>query len=132
MAPVHAAAQSATFVAPPRTIADITAILDQEKPDPAAVRKMRAAAETAPPLDASRAALAKFHFNRSEARVRLGDYRGALADGQQALEIGEGAVPPRQIEGIRRHVALIYLSMGDPKNALEVFLSIAQTRKDRS
>jgi CHAT domain-containing protein/tetratricopeptide (TPR) repeat protein len=129
MAPVHAAAQSATFVAPPRTIADITAILDQEKPDPAAARKLRAAAEAVPPVGASRPTLAKFHFDRSEARVRLGDYRGALADAQLALDIGEGAVTPREIEGIRRHVALIYLSMGDPKNALEVFLSIAQTAK---
>jgi hypothetical protein len=31
--PVFAQAPGAGFVAPPRTIADITAILDQEKPD---------------------------------------------------------------------------------------------------
>ena len=34
----------AGFVAPPRTIADITAILDSEKPDPAALVKLKAAA----------------------------------------------------------------------------------------
>ena len=36
-------------VIPPRTIADITAILDQEKPDPARLKKLQAAADAPPP-----------------------------------------------------------------------------------
>ena len=43
------------FVAPPRTIADITAFLDQEKPDPAKRAKTEADAEAEPPAGASRA-----------------------------------------------------------------------------
>jgi hypothetical protein len=35
------AAAQTSFVAPPRTTADITAILDQEKPDPAKAVKVR-------------------------------------------------------------------------------------------
>src|SRR5580658_10175346 len=38
-----------TFVAPPRTIADVAAILDSEKPDPAKIAKRKADADAAPP-----------------------------------------------------------------------------------
>jgi hypothetical protein len=42
--------QTANFVPPPRNIADITSILDQEKPDPTKLAKMTAEAEAqAPP-----------------------------------------------------------------------------------
>ena len=54
-----AAAAPAAFVAPPRTIADITAILDSEKPDPAKIEKIRAAADANPPAGASRDELAR-------------------------------------------------------------------------
>src|SRR5689334_13218214 len=42
-----------TFVAPPRTIADITAILDNEKPDAAKLAERKADAEAAPPKSGS-------------------------------------------------------------------------------
>ena len=42
------------FVAPPRTIADITAILDSEKPDDAKIAERKAHADATPPADASR------------------------------------------------------------------------------
>ena len=44
-----AQAPAPTFVAPPRSIADITAILDQEKPDPAKRAKREADANAEPP-----------------------------------------------------------------------------------
>ena len=44
----------AAFVAPPRTIADITAILDSEKPDPQKIAAIKAAADAPPPVGASR------------------------------------------------------------------------------
>ena len=37
-----------TFVAPPRTIADIAAILDREKPDEAQIAKRKATADASP------------------------------------------------------------------------------------
>jgi hypothetical protein len=51
-----ALAQSQTpgFIPPPRTIADITAILDQEKPDPQALVRLWAAADALPPAGADR------------------------------------------------------------------------------
>ena len=50
-------AQTAAYVAPPRTIADITAILDQ-KLDPEKVAKMRADVDAVPPVGSARAEVA--------------------------------------------------------------------------
>ena len=57
------AAVSRTFVAPPRTIADITAILDQDKPDAAKIAERQADAEAAPPKSGSAADLAQFYYD---------------------------------------------------------------------
>ena len=48
-APKDAVAIRAVFVAPPRTIADITEILDKEKPDPAKLAKLKGDADKPPP-----------------------------------------------------------------------------------
>ena len=73
---VLAQEQKAIFVPPPRTVADITAILDQEKPDPnkAAKAARRSGRQAACPT-AARAALAKFHDGRCTARGTLGELR---------------------------------------------------------
>ena len=49
-------APAATFVAPPRTISDITAVLDSERPDPAKINELRAKADAQPPAGLSKAA----------------------------------------------------------------------------
>src|SRR5262245_56577847 len=59
-APICALAQTA----PPRTIADITAILNREKPDPQVLARKRAAAQAQPPDGLSPADLAKFYYDR--------------------------------------------------------------------
>jgi hypothetical protein len=51
-----------SFVAPPRTAADITAILDQEKPDQAKAAKIHADANAIPPASTDDRALAQFLF----------------------------------------------------------------------
>src|SRR5262249_17812174 len=76
-------ASAQTFVAPPRTIADITAILDQEKPDPVRMAKLRADAEILPPADADNRALTQFYFKRAETRAGLARYRDAIADAER-------------------------------------------------
>jgi hypothetical protein len=47
--PARTSAPTVYFVAPPRTITDITAILNQEKPDPKLAAKLRAEADAIPP-----------------------------------------------------------------------------------
>jgi hypothetical protein len=59
-----------SFVAPPRTIADITAVLDSEKPDEAQIAKRKAAAD-ASPGGLTGPKLAEFLFDRAAARALL-------------------------------------------------------------
>jgi|SRR6516165_6741401 len=83
-----AAAQTA-FVAPPRSTADITAVLDQEKPDPAKAAKIRGDADATPPssLNDNRG-LAQFYFARAQARAGLGRNVEAIADCEKAIVHG--------------------------------------------
>src|SRR5258708_32214176 len=63
---------SASLVAPPRTISDITAILDQQKPDPAVIAKLTETADAAVPTRLKGQALAEFYYKRAHARTLLG------------------------------------------------------------
>jgi CHAT domain-containing protein len=83
-APV-ALAQRAGLVAPPRTIADITAFLDQEKPDPTKRAKMEADADAQPPTQADPAKLKDFYFRRAQARSGVGRLADAIADCEKAV-----------------------------------------------
>src|SRR5262245_44072939 len=65
-------AAPAAFVAPPRTIADITAILDQQKPDPAKKAAATAAADREPPAGASAQELGEFHYQRGMIANEIG------------------------------------------------------------
>ncbi|MDR3466544.1 MAG: CHAT domain-containing protein [Xanthobacteraceae bacterium] len=80
----------AAFVAPPRSVADITAILDQQKPNPTEVAKLTVQAEAVPPHDAKPNDLADFYYNRAQARATLGRGRDALADAELAVKFGQG------------------------------------------
>ncbi len=116
----------AGFVAPPRTIADITAILDKERPDPAKLAELKADADAAPPKAASAADLAQFYYDRGNARALLARNKEALADGLKALEVGKGAIELKQVSRIRQFVGLQYIATGDPKQAVLVFQSIVR------
>jgi CHAT domain-containing protein len=108
------------FVPPPRTIADITAILDSEKPDQARIAERKAAADAVPPAAASPGKLGEFYFNRAEARALLARNKEALADGLQALAVGQKALDVRVLGRIRRLVAQQYRALGDPKSAIAI------------
>src|SRR5215468_7689819 len=68
----------ASFLPPPRSIADITAVLDSEKPDPATLARTKSAADAEPSDDLSQDSLAQFYYARSEAREILGRSVDAL------------------------------------------------------
>src|SRR5580698_4322323 len=120
-APADASAVQPVFVAPPRTIADITAILDSEKPDAAKDAQRKAEAEAAPPANASPVKLAQFYYDRGNARALLAQNKDALADGLQALAINKSAGDYTQLVRIRQFVGLQYKALGDPKNAAAIF-----------
>ena len=86
-----ATAAPKSLVAPPRTVSDITAILDQQKPDPARVEQLRVVADAAVPGGLKGLQLAEFHYKRGQARAQLGRNDEALADAELAVSNGKGA-----------------------------------------
>jgi CHAT domain-containing protein len=112
------------FVAPPRTIADVTAVLDHEKPDAARIAKAKAAADADPPKNLSTSQLVQFYYNRANARGLLSRNRDALADGLKAMEIGRGGIDLKQVARIRQFVGMQYQAVGDPKQAMATYQSI--------
>ncbi|MCP4620516.1 MAG: CHAT domain-containing protein [Bradyrhizobium sp.] len=79
-----------SLVAPPRTISDVTAILDQQKPDPGRVAELNAAADAAVPGNLKGNQLADFYYKRAQARAQLGRNDEALADAELAVSDGKG------------------------------------------
>ena len=117
----QAEALPSVFVAPPRTITDIAAILDSEKPDPARIAELHADADAAVPATASHEELAKFYYQRGNARAQLGHLTDAIADAAHAIETGRGAVDANQLGRLEQFAAIQYVFAGDPKHALEIF-----------
>jgi CHAT domain-containing protein/tetratricopeptide (TPR) repeat protein len=71
---------------PPRSIADITAVLDQQKPNPDLTARRQRTAAAEPPASARGNALAQFYFQRAQARADLGRPAEAIADADRAAE----------------------------------------------
>jgi CHAT domain-containing protein len=74
----------ASLVAPPRTVTDISAILDQQKPDAGEIAKLTATADAAAPAGIKGADLADFYYKRAQARTLLGR-SDALDDAELAV-----------------------------------------------
>lgn len=117
----QAAELPTAFVAPPRTITDITAILDSEKPDPARVAAQRAEAEAVPPAKASHLELARFYYKRGSARFKLGQLKEALADADSAVQNAHGGGDVHLLGRLEQFAGLLYSAAGEPKRALEIF-----------
>jgi CHAT domain-containing protein len=111
----------AGFVAPPRSIADITAILDSEKPDEKLIAELKSDADAAPTGKESREDIAQFYFDRANARAQLGRLAESIADASKAIEVGRGAIDANMMGRLMQLLALQYSAAGDPKRALEVF-----------
>ena len=80
-----------SLVAPPRTISDIAAILDQQKPDPVKIAELTATADAPVSQDLKGPQLAEFHYKRAQARTLLGRTDDALADAELAVSNSKGA-----------------------------------------
>jgi len=85
-----AKAAPGSLVAPPRTVSDVTAILDQQKPDPARAAQLQATADAAVPDGLKGPALAEFYYKRGQARAQLGRNEDALADAELAVSNSKG------------------------------------------
>ena len=109
---------TASFVAPPRTIADITAILDNEKPDAAKIKERQEEADAEPPKNASRSDLAEFYYDRGNTRALLARDAEALADGLKSLESVSGQ---RQVARVLGFIGQQYGSLGNWKKGIEAW-----------
>ena len=123
--PQTAIAAGQKRVVAPRTIADITAILDQEKPDPTRLKKLQAAAD-APPPGGSGMEAANFYYGRALARGELGRFREAVADLERAVQLATGRADQLVLSSYRNTAALQHLASGQPKAALAMFLKMAE------
>src|SRR5215211_6223105 len=111
----------AGFVAPPRTITDITAILDSEKADLKTIEELKVEADAKPTGKESREDLAQFYFDRGNARAQLGRLADSLADANKAIEVGRGAVSALMMGRLITLAAQQYSAAGDPKKAFELY-----------
>jgi CHAT domain-containing protein len=127
-APQNAAPIQPVFVAPPRTITDITAILDSEKPDAAKIAARKAEADAAPPSRASAPQLAQFYYDRGAIRGVLARNKDALADGLQALKLTK---EPVLVTRIRDLIALQYRTIGDPRQAVTMYQAVVHDAEQR-
>jgi CHAT domain-containing protein len=112
------------FVVPPRTIADITAILDSEKPDVAKIAQLKSAADATPTGKETRADLAQFYFDRGNARGQLGRLADSIADANKGIEVGKGTAVTNLMGRLMQLAAFQYSSAGDPKKSLEIMLQM--------
>ncbi|PYN96339.1 MAG: hypothetical protein DMD89_17890 [Candidatus Rokuibacteriota bacterium] len=84
---VTASFQGGAFVPPPRTISDITAILDQQKrDDPDGVARSKALADRKPPETTNAATLAEFYYQRGLAARDVGRTKQEIADLTTAID----------------------------------------------
>ncbi|MBV9982113.1 MAG: CHAT domain-containing protein [Bradyrhizobium sp.] len=118
--PSAGAAPAAGFVAPPRTISDVTAILDNEKPDLKTIEALKDDANAAPSGKESRADLAQFYFDRANARAQLGRLADSITDINKAIDVGAGAVTPHLMGRLMQLASVQYGAAGEPKKALEI------------
>ncbi len=122
--PVLVQAQAAKPAAPPRTIADINALLDREKPDTTKAAKTRADANAAVPNTRDNAMLARFYYGRAEARALVGRTRDAIADCEKAIELA-GSFSPEEGQ-YQQFLSVQYGALGDYKRAIEINQALAR------
>ena len=108
------------FVAPPRSIADITAVLDGDKPDEKMIAELKSDADAVPTGKESRQDLAQLYFDRANARAQLGRLGEAMSDADKAVEVGRGAVNPNLLGRMLQLQSLQHAVAGDPKRSLEI------------
>ena len=120
-----APATAPALAAPPRSIADIVAILDQEKPDPAKRAQLIAKAEAPEPPGLDARQRSAFLWDRVQAALLLARVEQAAADAEVAAALAEqvGADPYRMyqiIAGIKRYT-------GDLQGSLAMYKQLAET-----
>jgi len=99
---VTASFSASSFVPPPRTIKDITAILDQQKlADPAAAAQARARADQPPPKTTNPDTLADFYYKRGLAAREIGRAKQEIEDLTQAAAFASRGFAGMQLDIVK-------------------------------
>ncbi len=117
-------AQTGTFIAPPRTIADITAILDQEKPDRARIAALQAEAGAAEPINADPQALIQFHYRRARIEANLGRFLEAISDVKKAIQCARDQ--NSDLIPLLRYLGVQFVWSGQPQEAIRAYSEAAR------
>ena len=114
---ITAGFQGGQFVAPPRTIQDVTAILDQHSPSSSELSTLGAKVQAQPPASASPSELYQFYIDRGAAAGTLGMLQQRLRDLRQASDIAtkSGMDPTRVLQALRG----AEFAVGNNRTALE-------------
>lgn len=123
--PAQAQPAAPAVTPPPRSIADITAILDQQKPNADLIARRQQAAAAEPPANVTGNALAQFYIQRAQARAELGRSTEAIADADKAAEIV--ARPSRLASVIDQFIVGQNAINGEPVKSLRVLTDPARS-----
>src|SRR5687768_3973914 len=116
---IRASGAWAQTAPPPRSVADVLAVLDQYKPDPEKVRRLKAEVDRQPPQTTDRVDLFKFYVGRGDAAGQLGMVTQQLADLRKARElIGQG---DPQLWGIYAQIGQAEMQAGDFATAMKMW-----------
>src|SRR5271165_2764591 len=115
--------ETANFVPPPRNIADITAILDREKPDPLKLAKAIAEAEAQAPPNLSGKPLSDFYYKRAQARSLLGRTLSSIEDSELAIKNADQADYADTISRIEQFLYRQLRNVGQDKRSLDIINS---------
>jgi hypothetical protein len=117
---------------PPRTISDITALLDQYKPDPEKVQELKAAASREPPTGVDKEGLSSFYHDRAQAAELLGSAKRQIDDLRRAEEFAAfGGVEWARIVRSRGHAEETNGSFAEGLETKYRLLSAAKTLGQR-
>ena len=125
------AVEAQSFVPPPRTVSDITAILDAQKlDDPGDWKRDLRSADRKPPEDADPRTLARFYYKRGRAAQMVGRAAQAIADLTRAHRFGDQLSVRRRLR-ILFHLGLTEGNAGNRAKGIE-YLREGITLSERS
>lgn len=122
------ATDAPAFVPPPRTISDITAILDQEKPDPSLIAKLREDADRVPPAGLEPKDLAGFYFRRALAAGEVGRADQRLADLREAAKLAQPG--DAGYERVLQQLATAEIRVGNSRAARDIRLKAIEVQEN--
>jgi len=128
---ITAAQSDVAFVAPPRSIEDVSAVLTQQKiVEPEKAERDHAAAKQQPPVSTDARELAEFYMDRGRASAKIGRNAQTLKDFRKAASyIPEAGLGNKANHAIYKNVGFAEMNVGNFKNAVLAFHNALEQRQ---